>query len=428
MITSKTKAYVWIYLPNSIEPVVAGLIEKRNNKYLFTYGQSYLKRDNSISIYPTELPLKSGTFEPKFEIASCIRDSSPDAWGRRVILYNLTSDKKNIDSIILDELTFLLLSGSDRIGFLDFQESPTEYIPRAGDGISLKELSSAVEKIEQGKSLSLQLELALLHGTSIGGARPKVLISQKDKKYIAKFSSSSDYYNVIKAEYIAMRLASLSGLNVANVQLKKVGMKDVLFIERFDRVYKDNCWHRLGMLSALTLFGLDEMEARYASYEELATIIRHSFIEPKKTLKELFSRMVFNLLVSNTDDHARNHAAFWNGQSFSLTPAYDICPQARTGEMASQAMKIYGDNNQSQLIQCLYAAPSFGIKMDEAISIVQKLVFTIESQWNGICKEAKLSKIDKKLFERNQFLNPYLFYGLEKFTQQIVNPWNISRF
>src|SRR5690606_20000377 len=123
----------------------------------------------------------------------------------------------------------------------------------------------------------------------------------------------------------------------------------VLLVERFDRKATAEGWTRRGMVSALTLFGLDEMMARYASYQDLAEIIRHRFARPAQTLRELFGRIVFNVLCGNTDDHARNHAAFWNGHQLSLTPAYDICPQARTGNEASQAMLIAGEKRLSKI-------------------------------------------------------------------------------
>ncbi len=114
------------------------------------------------------------------------------------------------------------------------------------------------------------------------------------------------------------------------------------------------------MVSALTLFELDDMMARYASYEIFTEIIRHRFTNPKEALKELFSRLIFNILCGNTDDHARNHAAFWNGKDLSLTPAYDICPQGRSGNEASQAMLISGNNNLSQIKICIASAHNFG--------------------------------------------------------------------
>src|SRR5690606_22413389 len=152
-------------------------------------------------------------------------------------------------------------------------------------------------------------------------------IEDRERKFIAKFSASNDLYNVVKAEFIAMRLAQEVGLNVAPVQLTRAMSKDVLLIERFDRTRVEGAWQRKAMVSALTIFELDEMMAAYASYETLAEIIRYRFTKPVETLKELFGRIVFNILCGNTDDHARNHAAFWDGKALTLTSAYDICPQ-----------------------------------------------------------------------------------------------------
>ena len=247
----------------------------------------------------------------------------------------------------------------------------------------------------------------MFYGSSIGGARPKALIQDQGKKYIAKFSSSTDLYSVVKAEFIAMRLAHLAGLNIAPVKLVKAANKDVLLIERFDRQPKDGSWSRRAMVSALTLLGLNDMMARYASYETLAETIRHRFTDPKDTLKELFSRLAFNILCGNTDDHARNHAAFWNGNSLTLTPAYDICPQGRTGNEASQAMLISGNNNMSQLKSCLEAANHFLLSEDDARAIFGHLTESIEKHWDSVCEEAELSEVDRKFFWGRQFLNSY---------------------
>ncbi|KXW56564.1 hypothetical protein FV185_05160 [Ferrovum sp. PN-J185] len=163
------------------------------------------------------------------------------------------------------------------------------------------------------------------------------------------------------------------------------------------------------MVSALTLFELDEMMAAYASYEKLAEIIRHRFSEPKATLRELFSRIVFNILCGNTDDHARNHSAFWDGYQLSLTPAYDICPQSRSGQQASQVMLIHGGDRSSHLATCIIAAPSFLLARQEAIAIINHQVNVIEHEWQAICDEARLSEVDRTLFWQRQFLNPFAF-------------------
>ena len=187
----------------------------------------------------------------------------------------------------------------------------------------------------------------------------------------------------------------------------KLADKEVLLIERFDRAPTGEGWSRKAMVSALTLLALDEMMARYASYETLAEIVRHRFTDPKRTLRELFSRLVFHILCGNTDDHARNHAAFWNGSELALTPAYDICPQGRTGNEASQAMQISGNNNLSQLKSCLETAHNFLLSEAEARSIFEELTAAIEQQWDTVCEEAGLSEVDKRLLWGRQFLNPY---------------------
>ncbi len=414
--TSKAEkeAFVWIWLPGETDPVVAGRLKADNGNILFNYGKSYLDRIGdskpAISIYEPELPLKPGVLSlPEgLTMPGCIRDAAPDAWGRRVIINKKLGLKgASNDTAELDELTYLLESGSDRIGALDFQCSPTEYVPRTAKNVSMEELIESAERVEKGLPLTPELDQALFHGSSVGGARPKAVIEDHSKKYVTKFSSSTDLYSVVKAEFIAMRLAQLAGLNVAPVQLAKAANKDVLLIERFDRVPKGDKWARKAMVSALTLLRLDEMMARYASYETLSEIIRHRFTDPKYTLKELFSRLVFNILCGNTDDHARNHAAFWDGKSLTLTPAYDICPQGRTGNEASQAMLIYGDNNLSQLKTCLETAHNFLLSEEEAREIFDKLITAIEQHWNTVCENAELNEVDKKLLWRRQFLNPY---------------------
>jgi len=408
------EAFVWIWLPGETQPVVAGKLEADNGTVNFNYGKSYLDRigdkNPAISIYEPELPLRAGVLPlpGDLEIPNCIRDAAPDAWGRRVIINRQFGLKgRDADTGSLDELTYLLESGSDRIGALDFQRSPTEYVPRTPHNASLEELLASAERVEQGIPLTAELDQALFHGSSIGGARPKALIEDQDTKYIAKFSSGSDLYSVVKAEFVAMRLASIAGLKAATVKLVKAAGKDVLLIERFDRIAFDAGWARKAMVSALTLFGLSEMTARYASYEEFAEIVRHRFTEPGATLKELYGRLVFNILCGNTDDHARNHAAFWNGKELALTPAYDICPQGRTGNEATQAMFVTGNNRFSQLKTCLAAAHHFLLSQPAAGDAIDRIEVAIRDNWERVCEEAELSPVERNFLWGRQFLNPF---------------------
>lgn len=408
------EAYVWVWLPGATRPVVAGRISRAGERLVFNYGRSYLGSPDAMPLYLPELPLERGLIPPAagLTMAGCLRDSAPDAWGRRVILNRLAGLKgADADVDALDELTYLLQSGSDRTGALDFQASPEHYFSRDPVGASLQSLLQAAEKVDKGIALEPGLDQALFHGSSLGGARPKAMIDDGTRKLIAKFSSSSDTLNVVKAEFVAMRLAAEVGLTVASVELVRSAGRDVLLVERFDRVPSDDGWHRRAMVSALTLFGLDELMARYASYADLAEIVRHRFTRPKQTLAELYGRLVFNVLCGNTDDHARNHAAFWDGRQLSLTPAYDICPQLRTGNAASQAMLITGQDRTSRIATCLAAAPHFLLGTDEATNLIAGQIRRLRAAWSKVCREAGLSQVDRSLLSKRVFLNPFIFEG-----------------
>ena len=396
--------------------MVAGRVHAEDDHFVFTYGRSYLARNDAISVYAPELPLRSGAIvpEPPLEITNALRDASPDAWGRRVIAHRLAGGRGGANEFAdLDELTFMLQSGSDRTGALDFQASPRNYVPREAGNETLERLLDSADRVDRGLPLAPDLAEALQHGTAIGGARPKALIRDGETKYVAKFSSSTDTFSVVKAEFIAMRLAGLAGLNVAPVRLIRVMNKDVLLIQRFDREPVEDGWKRHAMVSALTLLGLDERFAAHASYEAIADIVRARFTAPAETLRELFARITFNILVGNTDDHARNHAAFWDGNSLTLTPAYDICPQSRTGREASQAMQIHGRERRSQLSLCLAAANKFLLPDERALTIMRDQIAVIAGNWDAACNEADLADADRRLLWRRQFLNDLAFEGLE---------------
>jgi serine/threonine-protein kinase HipA len=409
-------AYVWTWLPEATDPVVAGRLVADRGRIEFIYGRSYRERPEAIPLYLPELPLQPEPIAPRgaLQMPGAIRDGAPDAWGRRVILNRTFGVKGDaLDGLELDEFVFLLESGSDRIGALDFQASAARYVPRGGGHASLEELLASAEKVEKNLPLTPELDQALHHGSSIGGARPKALIADGARKYVAKFSSSGDTYSVVKGEYIAMRLAALAGLSAAPVRLVNIAGKDVLLVERFDRLTVGNGWRRRAMVSALTILELDEMQARYASYQDLAEAIRFRFTEPRPTLHELFARLTLNILVGNVDDHARNHAAFWDGAQLSLTPAYDICPQARAGEEAGQAMLITGQRRSSQIATCLDAVGDYHLTVGQAIEIVSRQLETIAAHWASLCEEASLGQVDRALFWGRQFLNPFAFYRLD---------------
>lgn len=411
--TSEPQAvFVWVWLPGAAEPVVAGRLDPVGPIVTFTYGRRYLEREDAIPLFLPELPLEPGPTSPLAgEIPGCIADAGPDAWGQRVILNRLVG-RADADPTEPGPLTYLIESGSDRIGALDFQASPLEYVPRGMEHATLEELAEFAERVERELPVPPELDQALLHGSSVGGARPKALLDGADAKLIAKFSSTTDTYPVVKGEFLAMELARRAGLDAAPVRLAAAQGRDALLVERFDR---PGGGRRRAMVSALTMLGLDVAGARYGSYADLADQIRARFTEPRATLRELFSRIVFNILCSNTDDHPRNHAAFWDGEALSLTPAYDICPQLRGGGEAAQLMAIGRDGwRMSQVAGCVERASVYLLSETEAREIVDRQIETIERDWDEVCDLGELPAAARASFRARQFFNPYALEGYRR--------------
>lgn len=414
-----TEAFVWVWLPGAADPVPAGRLVTEGEVITFNYGRRYLDRPDAIPLYLPELPLQRGRQRPRgaMRVAGAMRDAGPDAWGQRVILArHLGRLDRSHDTTELGLLTYLLETNSDRIGALDFQEASDVYVPRSS-AATLEEVQAATEKFLAGERFSPDLDEALMRGTSIGGARPKVLLRENGaptprRHLIAKLSTQTDPYPVVRAEAVAMDLAARVGLNVAGTTLTEALGRDVLLVQRFDRAaLPDGGDGRRLVVSGLTLLELDEMEGRWATYPDLADLMRARFTDPDATLCELFSRIVFNICVSNTDDHARNHAGFWDGERLTLTPAYDVCPQLRSGETAAQAMAITRDGDRaSRFATCLDAAEIYHLTRAQAVDIIEHQVTVITEQWDAAADAAHLTDADRDRMWRRQILNPAVHY------------------
>jgi len=207
------------------------------------------------------------------------------------------------------------------------------------------------------------------------------------------------------------------GLSVPAVQLRRVAGKDVLIVERFDRVPTTEAGGtpvagRRLMVSALTVLGVSEMNSRYSSYAELAETIRTGpWRQVPGTLRELYSRLVFNVCIGNNDDHLRNHAAFWDGSTLELTPAYDLAPQMRSTNTSSQAIGITRDGARaSQLRLCREVAAEFLLASVEADAIIDHIVSTIRDQWDEACDQVFLTSTERAELMGREFLNPYIEY------------------
>ncbi len=409
------RVYVWTWLVDRADPVVAGALDPVGNRLHFVYGRSYLERPDAVPLYLPELPLQPGDQPPPdgMDLAGSLDDGAPDAWGRRVILRSLHArDSRDLDTAVLPAVTYLLESGTDRIGANDFQASAETYVPRETNA-TLDELLTAADRLQAGEPFSEEIDRVLNAGSSVGGARPKATVTATDgRALIAKFSTPTDTYPVVKGEAVAMQLARRADLNVAASERVTVLDRDVLLVDRFDRIPGTN--RRRALVSALTLLGLGEMHARYATYPDLAQTIRTRFTDPRATLAELFGRLVFNVLIGNRDDHARNHAAFWNGHDLTLTPAYDLDPQPRDTGAATQAMAITrAGDRRSRLATCIDAAGEFLLSEAQARTMIDRLVQTIIDGFDDAADTVGLTDLDRKLLWRRALLHPYAFedYG-----------------
>jgi serine/threonine-protein kinase HipA len=383
------RAYAWIWLPGSTEPVACGILERSGDSIHFGYGRHYLARDGAIALYG--IPLQPGRQIPDGEIHLTFLDSAPDSWGRRLINYRLRQE-----STTPDILTYLTKGASDRVGALDFQARSEQYIARDTEA-TLQEMMEAADRVASGEPIPPHLEAALFHGTSVGGARPKAALWEGDRALIAKFEMRTDLHPEVNAEAFALTLARWAGIHVPASDVRHVAGKEVLLVERFDRLPDGQ---RRLLVSAYTLLG-----GGRASYVALADILRASGGENES--RELFARLTFNIIVGNIDDHARNHACFWDGTNLQLTPAYDIVPQHPYPAGAQQAMDISRDGRRdANLAGCVDAGGEYGLSKNEARHIIDSQIDTVQTKWEEAADHSRLSREEAELLMERQILNP----------------------
>lgn len=417
-------AHVWFWRPGTTAPVHCGRVRLSEGICSFAYSMDYLARRDPLPLYGMPLGEQWITPAEGQIIPGILRDAAPDQWGRRVVLATeLGCHGQDVDTGQLDDLSCLLLSGSDRAGAIDIQPSGVTYAARVQREAGLDALAAAGDAVERGLPLTTDQRAVLRHAAPLGGARPKAQLNRNGRKFIVKFPASRDRHDVVLAEYLAMRLAASAGLDVAAVELDRAAGGDVLLVERFDRLQLAADCGRMAMVSSLTLQGLDENGARYASYEALAGVLRRGAGDPASDLRELWQRMLFNILIGNTDDHARNHACFWDGSSLRLTPAYDIDPRPRIGREANQAMAVNGQDRRARIATALAAAGTFGLRQDEAIALAKAQILTIQASFRKeACKARLPAELQDQLAGR-AILNPYVFEDAPRELSALEGPF-----
>lgn len=367
----------------------------------FAYGTRYIERPDAFEIDPVSLSLadrlhvRGAELFPINQLTQFggIRDAAPDAWGRRVI-----EAQRRVPANSLSEADYLLGAGSDRVGALDVRDalkSPAQ--AGAAQVQSLPYLLEAAERVDQGLPIPTTLTDFFGSAPGAGGARPKASVrDETGLLWLAKFPAVGDAFDVAQAECFTLQLAGRCGLTVPKVRVQEIGGKSVLLIRRFDRYWQapgatlgtdttlhetlpqpGHAEHRLPFVSGLTLVACDEFESRLKGYSDLALAVR-AYVHPtqiRASSEELFGRMVFNIFVSNDDDHLRNHGFVRDPRlpGWRLSPLYDVVPRPGVAHERQLHLQVGLQGKLATLDNAMSACSAFTPQRSTALAIIRRI-------------------------------------------------------
>lgn len=380
--TSESTLFVGLYLPGDEAPTIAALMKLQRAGLLegghLAYGLGYLGNPRAEALGP-QLPLQRDShvlgrrlLRDGGAMPLIVRDALPDAWGRLVIA-------RELGGRLPGDRELLLLTNEDRIGAMVFSE--TQAMPPA-PGLphdELAQVADAVNRLQYDLDIPERLKHLLLRGGSLGGARPKASFAHDQALWLAKFPAIGDPVDVQTLEALAMGLAAACGIRVPAFFTLPLGHGDKVFLScRFDRS-GPQARQRIHYLSASALLDIP-YESSAGSYIALARVLRRLSIAPGVDLEELFRRLIFNLLIDNSDDHLKNHGMLYAGNGlYRLSPAFDVVPQL--SNLGYQMLSIDGSSHASSLELAIQAAPHFDLSPEQARAIVQTMADTVEAGW-----------------------------------------------
>ena len=358
---------------------------------LFEYDDAWLKDPEHFSLEPA-LAMTRGAFAPPsgLTVFGSLGDSAPDTWGRRLMqrAERRAAEREGRAIRTLAESDYLLgVSDETRLGALRFRrvgEESFQAPDRAGVPalIKLGQLLEVTERILRDEETDEDLQLIFAPGSSIGGARPKAsVIDQHGYLSIAKFPKETDDYSVETWEEIALRLAEQAGIDTPKHQLIEVAGKAVLLSRRFDR----HDGTRIPFLSAMAM--MTAKDGEQGSYPEIVDSLVQHGARAKADARALYRRVVFNVLISNVDDHLRNHGVLWLGKSgWSLSPAYDLNPVPADIKARVLTTNISLDEATCCLDLLEAAAEYFSLSLAQARMIIKEVAL-VTCKWRDIAKE-----------------------------------------
>src|SRR5262245_1292036 len=341
---------------------------RENGTATFRYATDWLRDSRAFALAPA-LALGEGAFHTSDGNFGAFKDAAPDRWGQKLMRHrerNRARDAKQPPRTLVSADFLLGVDDETRLGALRFKESAGgEFLSQSRNPVppllELRKLLGATNRLERGRERKGDLELVLAPGGSLGGARPKATVRGNDQRlHVAKFPWANDEWPVIRWEATTLSLAQSAGINVPQWQLISVQGNAVLLLARFDR---DGESLRIPYMSAMT--ALDAKDHEDHSYLELVDVLRQVGDAPEADAQQLWRRMVFNVLVSNTDDHLRNHAFLRGEKGWRLSPAFDMNPCPRDiGAMHVLALDELDHTGSLEI--ALSTSNYFGVRLSEA--------------------------------------------------------------
>lgn len=377
----------------------------------FAYDNAYLAHPDAYALEPA-LPLVAGQQQSAGEraIFAAFSDCAPDRWGRRLITRDEEHRAKRDGTAerSFGEIDYLLGVRDDlRQGALRFRDPASgSYLAEERRGIphllELGVLLSAADRLERDTATEAELQLLLHGGSSLGGARPKAHVLDQDGRIaIAKFPSpSTDDWDVMRWESVALQLARRAGIRVPGFHLHLVADTPVLIVDRFDRIGEQ----RIGYASAMTM--LEATDGEHVSYVDIAAVIEAESLHAREDLHELWRRIVFSVLIRNTDDHLRNHGFLRESTAgWALSPAFDLNPDPRPGPKLLSTAITY-NSREARIDLALEVAGLFRLTDEQQAATILREVIDATSGWRRAAGDAGLnaSEIDRmaRAFEHDE--------------------------
>ena len=401
---------IFVYDDFSMQkPTIMGILYvnslKGEESYSFEYDREWLKKTElKITLDPELMPYTGRQYPFGKAIFGLFSDSSPDRWGR--VLMNkrerILAEKEGRKPSKLYDSDYLLgVYDETRLGGIRFKSEPDGVFlsddkeTAAPPWASLRTLEEASRNFENDDTALSEkwLNQLIRPGSSLGGARPKAtVIDPKEQLWIAKFPSKNDENDTGAWEMVTHDLAELCGLHVPEAKLEKFSnLGSTYLVKRFDRILNK----RVHFASAMTLLGKTDgaSAADGTSYLDIAAFVKSSGAQPRLDLVELWQRIVFNMAVSNTDDHLRNHAFILTENGWRLSPLYDVNPVPYGDELS---LNVDEEDNSINIDLAIQTAVRFGISETDAKTYAKDILTVVKENWE---KRATVYGLSRRLIE-----------------------------